>query len=76
LQESVDVPDPVTLFGVSVQVNPVAGLRLEVRLTTPPKLWSAVIVIVEVVAVPALTATTVGLAAIVKSCAVNVTVAE
>jgi hypothetical protein len=76
LQESVDVPDPATLFGVSVQVNPVAGLMLEVRLTTPAKLWIAVIVIVEVAAVPAFTVTVVGLAAIVKSWTVNVTVAE
>jgi uncharacterized protein (DUF983 family) len=76
LQESADVPDPVTLFGVSVQVNPVAGLMLEVRLTTAPKPWSAVVVIVEVAAVPAFTVTVVGLAAIVKSWTVNVTVAE
>jgi hypothetical protein len=61
------VPDPVTLVGVSVQVNPVAGLMPEVRLTTPLKLWSAVIVTVEVPAVPALTVSVVGLAAIVKS---------
>jgi hypothetical protein len=70
------VPDPVTLFGVVVQVNPVAGLILEDRLTTPPKPWSAVIVTVEVAAVPAFTVTVVGLAEIVKSWTVNVTVAE
>ena len=67
MHESADVPDPVTLFGVSVQLSPVAGLMLEVRLTTPLKPWSAVIVIVEVAAVPAFTVTAVGLAAIVKS---------
>jgi hypothetical protein len=61
------VPDPVTLFGVSVQVNPAAGLMLEVRLTTPPKPWRAVTEMVEVPAVPAKTVTLVGLAAIVKS---------
>jgi hypothetical protein len=49
---------------------------LEDRLTTPPKPWSAVIVTVEVAAVPAFTVTVVGLAAIVKSWTVNVTVAE
>ena len=70
MQESADVPDPVTLFGVSVQVNPEAGLTLAVRLTTPLKPWSAVIVIVEVAAVPTFTVTAVGLAAIVKSCTV------
>ena len=70
MQESADVPDPVTLFGVSVQVNPAVGLTLEVRLTTPPKPWSAVTVIVEVAAVPTFTVTAVGLAAIVKSCTV------
>jgi hypothetical protein len=76
LQESVDVPDPPTLFGVSVQVNPVAGLMFELRLTTPPKPWSEVIVIVELATVPGLTVTVVGLAATVKSWTVNVTVAE
>ncbi len=70
MQESADVPEPVTLFGVSMQFSPVAGLTLEVRLTTPLKPWSAVIVIVEVAAVPAFTVTAVGLAAIVKSCTV------
>jgi len=76
LHDSVEAPDPVTLVGVSVHVRPVAGLMLEVRLTAPLKLWSAVIVIVEVPAVPALTVTVVGLAAIVKSWTVYVTVAE
>ncbi len=64
------MPEPVTLVGVRVQVSPVAGLMLEARLTTPLKPWSAVIVIVEVAAVPAFTVTAVGLAAIVKSCTV------
>ena len=67
MHESVDVPEPVTLFGVSAQANPAAGLMLEDRLTTPPKPWSDVMVIVEVAAVPAFTVTVVGLAAIVKS---------
>jgi hypothetical protein len=68
LHESVEVPDPVTLFGVSVQVSPVVGLMLEARLTTPLKPWRPVTVIVEVVAVPTLAETDVGLAAIAKSC--------
>jgi len=72
----VDVPDPVTLVGVSVHVRPVVGLILDVRLTTPLKPWRAVIVTVEVAAVPAFTVTLLGLAAIVKSWTVKATVAE
>jgi len=75
VQDKVDVPEPVTLVGVRVQVRPVVGETVAVRLTTPLKPWSAVIVIVEVPAVPALVATEAGLAAIVKSWTVTVTVA-
>jgi len=57
----------VTLVGVRVHVRPVAGLIVDVRLTTPLKLWSVVMVIVEGLAAPARTVTLVGLAAIVKS---------
>jgi hypothetical protein len=46
---------------------PVAGLLLEVKLTTPAKPLTAVTVIVEVPAWLTLTATLVGFAAIVKS---------
>jgi hypothetical protein len=67
LHDSVEVPDPVMLVGVSVQVKPVAGLMPEVRLTSPLKPWSAVIVMVEMPAVPTLTVSVVGLATIVKS---------
>jgi hypothetical protein len=70
LHERVEVPDPVTLVGVSVQVSPVAGLMLEVRLTTPAKPLTAVTVMVDAPATPASTVTVVGLAAIVKSCTV------
>jgi hypothetical protein len=70
VQESVEVPEPLTLVGVRVQLMPVAGLLLEVRLTTPANPLTAVIVIVEVPAWLTLTATLVGLAAIVKSCTV------
>jgi hypothetical protein len=46
-QATVAVPEPVTLVGViAPQVNPAAGES--VRLTTPAKPLSAVIVIVEV----------------------------
>jgi hypothetical protein len=76
VQDRVDVPDPVTLFGVSVQVKPVAGLTLDVRLTTPLKLWNAEIVMVEVPAVPPFTLIAVGLADIVKSWIVYAIVAE
>jgi len=76
VHDSVEVPELVALVGVRVHVRPVAGLMLEVRLTTPLKLWSAVIVIVEVPEVPAFTVTGVGLADIVKSWTVYVTVAE
>ncbi len=57
----------MTLVGVRVHVRPVAGLIVDVRLTTPLKLWSVVMVIVEGLAAPARTVTLVGLAAIVKS---------
>jgi len=60
----------VTPVGVRVQARPVAGLIIDVRLTTPLKPWRAVTVIVEVAAVPAKTVTLVGLAAIAKSCTV------
>jgi hypothetical protein len=67
LHDKVEVPDPVTLFGVSVQVKPVTGLMLDVSPTIPLKLWRAEIVIVEVPAVPPFTLIVVGLAVIVKS---------
>ena len=67
LQESVEVPEPVTLVGVRVQVRPVAGLMLEVKLTTLANPSSAVTVIVEGPDAPARTEAFVGLAAIVKS---------
>jgi len=67
VQDSVELPEPVTLAGVRVQVMPVDGLGVAVRLTTPVKPLTAVMVIVEVPAWPTLTDTLVGLAAIVKS---------
>jgi hypothetical protein len=68
MHERVEVPEPVTLDGVSVQLSPVVGDTVAVRLTTPLKPWRAVTVIVEVPAVPALVETDVGLAATAKSC--------
>ncbi len=70
MQDRVDVPEPVTLAGVSVQVRPVVGEIVAVRLTNPLKPCRAVIVIVEVPAVPALVETDVELVATVKSCTV------
>ena len=74
LQETVAVPDPVTLVGViAPQVRPAAGVS--VRPTTPAKPLRAVTVMVEVAEDPAFTA--IGeLAAIVKSTKLNVAVAE
>ena len=37
MQESVEVPEPVTLVGVRVQANPVLGETVVARATTPPK---------------------------------------
>jgi hypothetical protein len=60
-----------------VQVRPVDGETTEVRLTTPLKPCRAATVIVEAPETPARTLTeVVGLADIVKSCTVSVTVAE
>jgi hypothetical protein len=67
VQDRVEVPEPVTLVGVRVQVIPLAGLLVEVRLTRPANPLTAVTVMVEVPAWLMLTATLVGLAAIVKS---------
>jgi len=67
VHERVEVPEPVTLVGVRVQVMPVAGLLVEVKLTTPVNPLTAVMAIVEVPAWFTLRGTLVGLAAIVKS---------
>jgi len=54
------------LVGVRVQVNP-AGLTLDVRATVPVNPLTGATVMVEVAAVPALTATAVGLPVTEKS---------
>ena len=71
MHERVELPAPVTLVGDRVH-----DVLLVVRLTTPAKPFTAVIVIVEVPAEPALTVTLVGDAVIVKSWTTNVTVTE
>jgi hypothetical protein len=72
LQERVEVPDPprVTLVGVRVQISPVEGEAVAAIVTTPAKPWSAgraVMVIVDVPDVSALTVTEIGPEVTVKS---------
>ena len=62
MHDNVALPEPVTLVGEMVH-----DVLLVVKLTTPAKPFSAVTVIEEVPAEPALTVTLVGLAVIVKS---------
>jgi hypothetical protein len=66
VHDRVDVPEPVTLVGVRVQLMFVE-LVVAVRLTTPAKPLTAATVMVDVPAWLTLTVTVVGLAAIVKS---------
>lgn len=72
VHDRVAVPDPVTLVGVSVQVNP-AG-TVSVRATAPAKPFCPVTVIVDVIEAPTVPEGEV--AARVKSTTVNVAVAE
>jgi hypothetical protein len=65
VQESVALPEPVTLVGETVH-----DVLLVARPTTPENPFTAATDIAEVPALPALTVTLVGLAAIVKSCTV------
>jgi hypothetical protein len=62
VQDSVALPEPVTLVGLTVH-----DVLLVARLTTPVNPFWAVIVIVEVPAELTFTLTLVGLAVIVKS---------
>ncbi len=66
-----ELPDPVTLVGESAH-----DVLLVVRLTRPAKPFWPVMVIVEVAAAFGVNVTDVGLALMVKSCTMNVTVAE
>jgi hypothetical protein len=72
VQDSVELPEPVTLVGETVQ----DAVVLVTRLTTPAKPFRPVTVIAEVPAALTLTLTLVGLAAIVKSWTTYVTVTE
>jgi hypothetical protein len=71
VQDSVALPEPVTLVGETVQ-----EVLLVVRLTTPAKPLTAVTVIVDVPALPAFAVTVVGVAVIVKFTMLYVTVTE
>jgi hypothetical protein len=66
-QDTVDVPEPATLVGVSVQESPVGGDAVDVRPTCPANPLTLLIVKVEFPAVPTVTLTAVGPAAKVKS---------
>ena len=74
LQDTVAVPEPVTLVGLIAPQVRLAG-TVSVRLTTPANPLTALTVIVEVAETPALTAAG-EVADIVKSVTVNVAVVE
>ena len=76
MQLRVDVPEPVTLVGVKVHVRPVAGDILEVNDTTPANPLTAVTVMVDDPEPGEAKLKLVGLAAIVKSCTITVTVTK
>ena len=70
VHDRVELPDPVTLVGETLH----DAVVLVARLTTPAKPLTADIAMLDVPAAFTLTVTLVGLAAIVKSCTMNVTV--
>ena len=69
VHDRVELPDPVTLVGETLH-----DVLLVARPTTPAKPLTADIVMLDVPAAFTLTVTLVGLAAIVKSCTMNVTI--
>ena len=71
VHDRVELPEPVTLVGDTLH-----EVLLVVKATTPAKPFNPVIVMVEVPALPALTVTEVGAAAMVKSWTTYVTVTE
>ncbi len=75
-QDRVEVPEPVWLSGLRMQVMPVDGDTEEDKPTVPVKPFLNVTVIVEVPVVLAATDRLVGMAVTLKSCMVTVTVAE
>jgi len=76
VHDRAEVPEVprTTLVGVRVHVRP-AGATEDDRATVPANPFRLVTVIVDAAAVPALTATVVGLAVTLKSWIVTVTVA-
>ena len=76
VQESVELPDPVTLVRERLHEIPVDGLGLAARLTVPVKPFRAVTVMLEVPVTPTFGFRLVGLATKVKSVTVTVTVVE
>ncbi len=75
-QDRVEVPEPVRLTGLRLQVTPVEGDAEEDKPTVPVKPFLNVTIIVELPVVLTATDRLVGLAVILKSCMVTVTVAE
>lgn len=67
LQERLEVPEPLTLVGVIVQVRPAEGDADATKFTTLLKPCRAVTLIVEVPETPARTVTVEGLDASAKS---------
>jgi hypothetical protein len=65
--DMVEVPEPAMFIEESVQVRPVAGDAVAVRVTVPTSPLTAVTVKVEFPALPTVTLMVVGLAVIVKS---------
>ncbi len=63
----VEVPEPAMLFGERVHEIPVDGDAVAVRATTPTNPLRPATVIVEFPAMPTVTLTVAGLAAILKS---------
>jgi len=77
VHDRVEVPEPPVIeVGVRVQVMPVDGETVSVSATVPVNPLTGVTVMVEVRAIFVLPLTLVGLALIVKSVTVSVTVAE
>jgi hypothetical protein len=76
VQDSVELPDPVTLVGERPHEIPADGLELAERPIVPVKPFWAVTVILEVPVFPTLGVRLVGLATISKSVTITVTVVE
>ena len=76
VHDNVEVPEPVTLAGVSEQIRPELGEAVPTRLTIPLNPCNEAMLKVEIPAAPAFTVTSVGLATRVKSRTVKVTVVE